>query len=174
MMTVAVFFPALMGIGILASGTLLLADLVRRLMPNRGHRRRYRIAVGTYGVIAATARTTGTQLEPPAFLTRRRRNRSTYLLVVAVAVGVGLAALASGLAAYRDSLGVFYQSPWAMGLGIGVSSALFLVALVALALAATRSPGPRSLTWIVEHSPYGRITVPERSHNGPAHKGEAP
>lgn len=174
MITVAVFFPALMGIGILASGTLLLADLIRRLMPNRGQRRRYRIAVGTYGVIAATARTAGTQLEPPAFLTRRRRNRGTYLLVVAVAVGLGIVALASGLAAYRDSLGVFYQSPWAMGLGIGVSSALFLVALVALALAATRSPGPRSLTWIVEHSPYGRITVPERSHSGPTHKGEAP
>lgn len=174
MITVAVFFPALMGIGILASGTLLLADLIRRLMPNRGQRRRYRIAVGTYGVIAATARTAGTQLEPPAFLTRRRRNRGTYLLVVAVAVGLGIVALASGLAAYRDSLGVFYQSPWAMGLGIGVSSALFLVALVALVLAATRSPGPRSLTWIVEHSPYGRITVPERSHSGPTHKGEAP
>ncbi len=174
MITVAVFFPALMGIGILASGTLLLADLVRRLMPNRGQRRRYRIAVGTYGIIAATARTTGTQLEPPTFLTRRRRHRGTYLLVVVVAVGLGLAALASGLAAYRDSLGVFYQSPWAMGLGIGVSTTLFLVAVVALTLAATRSRGPRSLTWIVEHSPYGRITVPERSQIGLVHKGEAP
>lgn len=174
MTTIGVFFPALMGIGILASGTLLLADLVRRLMPNRGQRRRYRIAVGTYGVIAATAKAAGSQLEPPAFLTRRRRNRGTYLLAVVVAVGLGLAALASGLAAYRDSLGVFYQSPWAMGLGIGVFSALFLVALVALALAASRSPEPRQLTWIVEHSPYGRITVPERSQIGPAHKGEAP
>ena len=169
-----VFFPALMGIGILASGTLLLADLVRRLMPNRGRRRRYRIAVGTYGVIASTARAAGTSLEPPTFLTRRPRNRTTYLLGGIVAVGLGAAALAAGLAAYRDPLGVFYQSPWLIGLGIGVSTALFLVAVVALALAVARTRTPGPLNWIVEHSPYGRITVPDRNDMGMARKGASP
>jgi hypothetical protein len=172
MISLGVFFPALMGIGILASGALLLADLVRRLMPNRGRRRRYRIAVGTYGVIALTARAADVYLEPPAFLTRRRRNRATYALAAAISIGLGIAALTSGLAAYRDSLGVFYQSPWAIGLGIGVATGMFLIAAVALALAAAADPGPRPLNWIVEHSPYGRITVPERFAN--ATKGETP
>ncbi len=173
MITPAVFFPALMGIGILASGALLLADLVRRLMPNRGQRRRYRIAVGTYGVIASTADAAGIRLEPPPFLTRQRRNRMTYALVAALAIGLGIAALTAGLAAYRDALGVFYRSPWAMGLGIGGFAGLLLIAAVALALLAAGDPGPRPLTWIVEHSPYGRITVPERTAATTVTKGEA-
>lgn len=174
MISVGVFFPALMGIGILASGALLLADLVRRLMPNRGQRRRYRIAVGTYGVIAATAAAAGIRLEPPTFLTRRRRNRTTYGFAAAISIGLGAVALTAGLAAYRDALGVFYESPWAIGLGIGVSAGMFLIAAVALVLAATRDPGPRPLSWIVEHSPYGRITVPDRPAAGTVTKGEAP
>ena len=44
MITFGVFFPALMSAGILVSGVILLSDVVRRLMPNRGQRRRYRVA----------------------------------------------------------------------------------------------------------------------------------
>jgi hypothetical protein len=167
MITFGVFFPALMGAGILVSGVLLLSDIVRRLMPNRGRRRRYRVAMGTYGVIANTAKAAGTQVEPPQFLTRRARPRSVYLIIAFVSVGVGAAALWTGIDAFEDSLGVFYRSPWAMGIGVGVFTALVLVAAVALVLAVVRSSRSPALAWVVEHSPYGQIAVPQRTAVGP-------
>ena len=167
MITFGVFFPALMGAGILVSGVVLLSDIVRRLMPNRGRRRRYRVAMGTYGVIANAAKAAGTRLDPPQFLTRQIRPRGVYLGIALLSAGIGAAALWTGIDAFEDSHGVFYRSPWAMGIGVGVFSALVLVSAVALALAALRSSRSPTLTWVVEHSPYGQIAVPQRTAVGP-------
>ena len=140
----AVFFPALMGIGILASGTLLLADLVRRLMPNRGHRRRYRIAVGTYGVIAATADTmnaliagralqgcgaiAGVAMALAADLTRPER-RSMIMAVI----GIGIGAAIHGYVpedALADILGkgAWWSVPAGVALGIPLGGPANMVA----------------------------------------------
>ena len=162
MITFGVFFPALMSAGILVSGVILLSDAVRRLMPNRGQRRRYRVAMGTYGVIAKTAATVGVRIDPPEFLTRRLRPRSAYAATAAVCIGAGSAALWVGIDAFEDSHGVFYQSPWAIGLGVAALVAFGLVAFMALALTVVRSSRSASIAWVVEHSPYGRISVPQR------------
>lgn len=162
MITFGVFFPALMGAGILVSGVLLLSDTVRRLMPNRGQRRRHRIAVGTYGLIAATARTVGVSIDPPSFLTRRPRSRVTYLLVALIGTVAGATALWTGLDAYEDPLGVLFRSPWAIGLGVAALIAFLLVAGVALLLVVLKSSDSVALTWVVEHSPYGHLAIPQR------------
>ncbi len=161
MMVFGVFFPALMGAGILVSGVLLLSDTVRRLMPNRGQRRRHRVAVGTYGLIAATARTVGMSMDPPSFLTRRPRSRTTYLLVAMIGIIAGAIALSTGLDAYGDPLGVFFRSPWAIGLGVAALIACLVIAGVAITLALLESSDFAALTWVVEHSPYGHLAVPQ-------------
>ncbi len=163
MITMAVFFPALMGAGILVSGALLLWDAVRRLMPNRGQRRRYRIAVGTFGVIANVARTVGVRMDPPSFLTRRSRSNTTYVLVAVLSVCLGSVALSTGLDAYEDPIGVFYGSPWAIGLGVFAFAALVVAGGIALTLVFLESSNSAVLTWIVEHSPYGHLAVPSRT-----------
>jgi hypothetical protein len=162
MTTFGVFFPALMGAGILVSGVVLISDVVRRLLPNRGQRRRYRVALGTYGVIARVALTVGVHMDPPEFLTRRLRARWVYLVTAAVCVGAGAAGLWVGIDAFEDSLGVFYRSPWAIGLGVGFFVALLLVAAMALTLAVFRSSRSPAINWVVVHSPYGQISVPQR------------
>lgn len=160
MITFGVFFPALMGAGILVSGVVLLSDVVRRLMPNRGQRRRYRVALGTYGVIARVALTAGVRMDPPEFLTRRLRARWVYVVTAVVSIAAGAAALWVGIDAFEDALGVFYRSPWAIGLGVGAFVAFLLVALMALTLSVTGSSRWPAVSWVVVHSPFGRISVP--------------
>ena len=91
-MTVAVFFPSLMGVGILVSGALLISDWVRRLLPQGSLRRKHHVIIGTYGSIAETVDAAGYHLEEPWFLKRGLRERSTYLML---AVGSTVAAVAS-------------------------------------------------------------------------------
>lgn len=158
-MILGVFFPSLMGFGILVSGALLLAEVVNRLLPHRGRRRRHRIAVGAYGIVAQAAAVTGRRLAVPGFLVREFRSRATYL-AAAFVLGVGsLTALTSGLAAYRDVRGVFYHSPWAYGLGVGFGVALGLLALGALVLAVGHHRLPRWVHRVVGQSALGRLRV---------------
>jgi hypothetical protein len=101
-------------------------------------------------------------MDPPEFLTRRLRARWVYLVTAAVCVGAGAAGLWVGIDAFEDSLGVFYRSPWAIGLGVGFLVALLLMAAMALTLAAFRSSRSPAINWVVVHSPYGQISVPQR------------
>jgi hypothetical protein len=161
-MILGVFFPSLMGFGILVSGALLLADVVNRLLPHRGRRRRHRIAVGAHGIVNRAASATGRGLVPPAFLIRQFRNRTAYL-AAALVLGVGgVFAFAAGLAAHADVRGVFYRSPWAFGLGVGFGIALGVLALGALVLAVGHRRLPRWVHQIVGHSPLGRLRIPPR------------
>ncbi len=160
-MTLAVFFPSLMGFGILVSGALLISDVVHRMLPNQGRRRRHRLAVGTHGVVARAAHVAGTRLEPPSFLTRTLRSRWAYataLLIAAAGAGV---VLVSGLAAHGDPKGLFYDSPWIFGLSIGFGAAFALTALLALTMAVVYRHVPRPLRWLVRTTVVGRLRVPE-------------
>lgn len=174
MTSLAVFFPALMGAGILVSGVLLLWDVVRQLMPNQGQRRRYRNAVGTYGVVASTARTAGLTVDRPKFLTRRRRSTLTYLAIAAVSIGLAGISLSTGLDAYEDPLSVFAGSPWAVGIGVAAFVLLLLIAAVALVILAFGSSDIRVVRWIVEHSVFGHLTVPKRMTVGPPRRKDEP
>ena len=159
-MTLAVFFPSLMGFGILVSGALLVSDAVHRMLPNRGRRRRYRIALGAHGVVSHAATVARKPIDPPGFLTRSFRSRMAYLATAVIAVGASSAVVVSGIALYRDDKGVFYESPWISGLTISFAVAFSLMALIAVVLAAGHRRSPLPLRWIVHNTFAGRLEVP--------------
>ena len=96
-MVLAVFFPSLMGVGIIASGAVLLSDLVLRLLPNRGMRRSRRVALGAYGVVAAAAAAAGRTVRRSELLDRVPRRRTVYGMLAASAAIYFVAIWAAGL-----------------------------------------------------------------------------
>jgi hypothetical protein len=157
-----VFVPSLMGIGIIVSAALLISDGIRRLIPRRRLEHRHRVAVGTFVVVERAARAAGRALEPPSFLQRGLRSRAGYLVLGATLVAVGSAAIGIGISAYRDPLGVFFASPWALGLGWGIGSLAMLSGLVAFVLAVVHRQLPAPFQGIVTATWYGRLVVPDR------------
>jgi len=160
MIVLGVFFPSLMGFGILVSGALLVSDAVHKLLPNQGRRRRRRIVIGAYGVMAAAARTTGRELPGPSFLRRAIRSRREYLGVALVAAGALWLTVVAGNEAYEDAKGVFHSSPWISGLTIGFGIAFGLVALAAGVLAIVHRRSPRWVDWLIENTIVGRLRIP--------------
>jgi hypothetical protein len=159
-MTLAVFFPSLMGVGILISGVLLVSDWIRRLLPHRTLRRKHDVVVGTYGVIADAVGAAGYRLKEPWFLKRGLRNRTTYLGLSGGLALLGVGSIWAGAQFYADPLGLFYKSPWAVGIGTGVGAALLSVALVCLVSAVAYQSAPRPIAWLVSESPLGRLILP--------------
>lgn len=159
-MTLAVFFPSLMGFGILVSGALLVGDLVNKALPRSARRREYRVAAGAYGALVTVASTAGRQVPRPHFLVRTLRARATYGLAALALGGVAVAGWSAPMAAYNDVRGVFHESPWMLGLAIGIAIGFALMALVAVALAAAYRRSPQWLLWLVRSTPVGRIQVP--------------
>ena len=83
-MTLAVFFPSLMGVGILISGALLISDWVRRVLPKGAVRREHNVIVGIYGSISDAIDAAGYHLEEPWFLHRGLRRRWVYLAIAPI------------------------------------------------------------------------------------------
>lgn len=172
-MTVAVFFPSLMGVGILVSGALLISDWVRRLFPQGSIRRKHNVVVGTYGAVADAIDAAGYHLEEPWFLGRGLRNRSTYLTSSAVLWLAGVASMWVGREFFDDPLGLFYKSPWAIGIGYGVGAALMTVAAVCLFVAITYEATPRPVMYLVTETSLGRIILPtDEDHEAALNKIE--
>lgn len=160
MTVLGVFFPSLMGFGILVSGALLVADVVHKMLPHQGRRRRRRVAIGAYGLVAAAARSVGRNLPVPGFLTRSFRSRTEYFGVALVAMGAGWLVVVAGTEAYDDARGLFFSSPWIAGLTVGFAVASGITALAGLLLAIVHRRLPRRVHWIVEHSVLGRLRTP--------------
>ena len=159
-MMLAVFFPSLMGVGILISGALLISDWVRRLLPRSHLRRKHNVVVGTYGSITETVDAAGYHLEEPWFLKRGLRERRTYLIW---ALGLGVAALLSSWAGqqfFDDPLGLFYESPWVIGIGYGVGAALLLLAILCFGIGFAYRSTPQLLMRLITDTSLGRIILP--------------
>lgn len=159
-MTVAVFFPSLMGVGILVSGALLISDWVRRLLPQGRVRRKHHVVIGTYGAIAETVDAAGYRLEEPWFLSRGLRERTTYLGLAVGLIVAGLTSIWVGVEFYEDPLGLFYQSPWATGIGYGVGAALLLLAALCAFIGIAYQSTPPLIMRLVAETSLGRIILP--------------
>ena len=162
-MTLAVFFPSLMGVGILISGALLISDWMRRLFPQSRIRRQHGVVVGTYGTVTDAIDAAGYRLAEPSFLHRGLRRRATYLALAILFVSFGVGAVWAGRAFYMDPRGLFYRSPWATGIGHGVGTAAFCLATLCLVIAIWYRRLPRPVERLVEETSLGRFVLPSRS-----------
>ena len=167
-MSVAVFFPSLMGVGILISGTLLVSDWMRRMLPQGRIRKQHNVVVGIYGSIADAVDAAGYHLEEPWFLRRGLRRRLTYLAAAAALGVVGALSMWIGVEFYNDPKGLFYRSPWATGLGYGVGSAAVVAAAVSLAIGVVYQSLPRFMKTLVEETYVGRIVLPTQADHDAA------
>lgn len=159
-MTLAVFFPSLMGVGILISGALLISDWLRRLLPHGAFRRRHNVIVGTYGSIAGAVGAAGYHLKEPWFLKRGLRRRWSYFAASGGLILLGAGSIWVGVELYTDSLGLFYQSPWAVGIGYGIGAALLLWALLCLVVAIAYRSSPGFIMWLISETSLGMLILP--------------
>ncbi|MCP4308080.1 MAG: hypothetical protein GY788_25040 [bacterium] len=172
-MTLAVFFPSLMGVGILISGALLISDGLRRLFPKGSLRRKHNVVVGTYGAVGDAVDAAGYRLEEPWFVRRGLRTRIAYIIAAIVLVAAGILSALVGERFFDDPLGVFYESPWAIGLGYGFGTAFWLLALLCLTIAALYRSPPRLIMRLVNETSLGRIVLPtDADHRKAVHNIE--
>jgi hypothetical protein len=156
----AVFFPSLMGVGIIASGALLLSDWLRRLLPQGRIRRQHDVVVGAYGAVTDAVAAAGYRLVEPWFIRRGLRRRRTYLLLALTSGLLGTGSVRAGLAFYNDPRGLFFTSPWVIGIGYGVGAAAGLLALSCVGITVWYHHPSRVLRHLVEETPLGRYLLP--------------
>ncbi|MGI9649210.1 MAG: hypothetical protein ACR2OI_11880 [Acidimicrobiia bacterium] len=155
-----VFVPALMGVGMIVSGILVIADWVQNLLPNGRVRRKQAIAAGAMGVVVSVAQAAGHDVSGPDFHQREWRPRWAYLVTAFIFVGIGAGALTAGLLAFNDDSGLLYRNPWMVGLGVGTASILGLVSLQLLFFAAIHRRSFRAAHVLVETTWFGRLKPP--------------
>lgn len=157
----AVFVPGLMGAGILVSGGILLADGIRKLMPNRGVRRQVVVAQGVRGVVAGVARAAGLEVREGDLFQRDLRRRWAYLALSLGLLGVAAVIIRAGVAAFVHH-GTLHGNPWAIGLGLGLGIPFLLAGGLALTIAARYRRSPGSLLRPVRRTWLGRLrALPE-------------
>ncbi len=155
-----VFVPALMGVGMIVSGILVIADWVHGLLPNGRVRRKQQIAAGAKGLVVSVAQAAGHDVVGPDFRQREWRPRWAYVMAVVVFVGVGAAALAAGLLAFNDDAGILYRNPWMVGLGVGTASVLGLASLQLIFFAVVHRRSFRAAHVLVETTWFGQLKAP--------------
>ncbi len=155
-----VFVPALMGVGMIVSGILVIADWLQGLLPNGRVRRKQLVASGAKGVVVSVAQAAGYDIAGPDFHAREWRARWAYAGWVAVFASIGSVALLVGLLAFNDDAGLFYRNPWMVGIGTGTAGVLGLVSLQLLFFAAVHRRSFRAAHVLVETTWFGRLKMP--------------
>ncbi|NNC91409.1 MAG: hypothetical protein HKN80_02830 [Acidimicrobiia bacterium] len=157
-----VFVPALMGVGMIVSGLLVIADWVQGVLPNGRIRRKQEIASGAAGVVKSVAEAAGHDVAGPDYHSREWRPRWAYAVSVVVFVAIGAGALLAGLLAFNDDAGLLYRNPWMVGLGVGTAGVLGLLALQLLFFALVHRRSFRAAHVLVETTWFGRLKMPPR------------
>ena len=165
---IAVFFPSLMGVGILISGALLISDWLRRLLPHGALRRRHNVIVGTYGAIAGAVAAAGHELNEPWFLRRGLRRRWWYFAVSGGLMLLAAGAIWAGVEFYTDSRGLFYRSPWAVGIGYGIGAVFLLLSVFCLVVGIAYRSAPAFLMWLISETPLGMLILPSQEEQAEA------
>ncbi|MBI4260526.1 MAG: hypothetical protein HY658_08165 [Actinobacteria bacterium] len=156
----AVFVPGLMGAGILVSAGILLADGLRRLVPNRGLRRRIAWVRGVHGVVAAAARSAGQDVAPDDPYCRDFRPRWTYLGAGATLAVAGVLLAVAGAASFEDPSGILHDNPWPLWAGGTTGGLVLLGGVFLLALGAVHRRAPVPVRRLVANSILGKLVPP--------------
>lgn len=158
-----VFVPALMGVGILVSGVLVLAEWLRRLVPSAGVRRRLDIVEGALGVVQGAASVARLSVSGPDLRRRLWRPRWAYLVATLLTAGAAAFVLTAAMNVWNDDLSVFFRNPWIMVIGVAGAAVFGLVALTNLVLAVFHTRSGRIAHFLVERTQLGRMAPPPDS-----------
>ena len=158
-----VVVPALMGVGMIVSGVLVVADFVRKLFPSRGVHRKQQIARGAHGVVASVAQAAGYKVEGPAFYRRGFRSRFAYLSAAFVSAAAAAGVLMLGFNAVADEASQLYKNGMIVGISVAVGAAFGLLALQLLFFAVVHKRSFAVAHLLVETTWFGRPLVPPAS-----------
>lgn len=157
-----VVVPALMGVGMIVSGALVVADFVRKLFPSRGVHRKQQIARGAHGVVASVARAAGYEVEGPLFYRRGFRSRLAYLGSALVAAGIAVAVLALGIVTVSNQESQLHENGVLLGIAVAVGAAFGLLSLQLLFFAIVHERSFAAGRLLVATTWFGRpLTPPE-------------
>ncbi len=155
-----VVVPALMGVGMLVSGALVVADFVRKLFPSRGVHRRQQIARGAHGVVAGVAQAAGYEVEGPAFYQRGFRRRVTYFASALISAAIAVAVVALGITTVANEESQLHENGLLLGVAIAVGAAFGLLALQLLFFAIVHEKSFAAGRLLVATTWFGRPLAP--------------
>lgn len=158
-----VFVPGLMGAGILLSAVILVSDGVRKLLPNRGVRRRLKVVLAVRRIVVDVAEAAGIDVEERNLVRRERRPAAVYLLVAFVALPLAVLVARWGFNAYSSSGSALEGNAMAIFYGMVGALAVGLPGLVSLWLSMPRLRPPQAVNWLVRRTPFGRLSAPPES-----------
>ena len=154
-----VFVPSIMGVGILASLAILVADGLRALSPHRSDVRRRALARRrALPVVAPLAAALGLPPPVPPPVRRRLRSRRFYSGLFLISGAISLYVAIGSTANYLRPGGYLEGVVWMQLLATSASLFFLGISVVALALVVRYPGGPRWARSVVDHSPLG---VPE-------------
>ena len=161
-----VVVPALMGIGMIVSGVLVVGDFVRKLFPSRGVHRKQQIARGAHGVVANIAAAAGYQVEGPSFYRRGFRSRLAYLGSAIVSAAIAAGVVAYGFSTINDQASQLYQNGMVIGIAIVAGTVFGLLALQLFFFAIVHQRSFMAAHVLVETTWFGRPLLPPASPEG--------
>lgn len=156
----AVFFPALMAVGILVSGAVIVGDWIAALLPSREARRRQVVTRHALALVRRIAAATGAEMVTLPIAARVARARRFYLIVAVALVALGALAVRFGEALYRDPLGWLRNDPWTLALGYGFGATLLVLGVITVIPAAVTLQSGRVVRALVEHTWLGKPAFP--------------
>jgi hypothetical protein len=159
-MTLAVFVPALMAVGLLVSATIVVADWVSGLFPSRSVWRKQQVARDALGSVSRIAASVDTDLRTLDIRRRVRRARMVYVGAAIVFSVLGVIVVRFGEDLYEQPLDLLYDNPWSLAIGYGVGGFLLVVAAVSLIPAVVTFQRGRVVRALVEHTWLGKPASP--------------
>jgi hypothetical protein len=159
-MTLAVFVPALMAVGLLVSATIVVADWVSGLFPSRSVWRRQQVTRDALGSVSRIAAAIGTDVRLVEIRRRVRRTRTAYVTAAALFFLLGLVAVQFGQDLYEEPIGLLHANPWSLAIGYGLGGFLVVVALVSLIPAVVTLQRGRVVRALVERTWLGKPAMP--------------
>lgn len=156
----AVFLPALMAVGILVSGAIIVADWISGLLPSREVRRRQMVTRHALAVVRRIAATTGAEVAVLPLAQRVARARRFYLIAAGAFAALGVLTVRFGEDLYSEPFGWLEANPWTLALGYGLGGFLVGLAVVTLVPAVATLQSGRVVRALVEHTWLGKPALP--------------
>jgi hypothetical protein len=153
-----VFVPSIMGVGILASVAILVADGLRRVNPRRSDaRRRTLVSRRAHAIVAPVTTLLGVPAPVPPPIRRRLRSRRFYAELFMISAAMSLYVGIGSTANYLRPGGYLQGVLWMQVVATAASLFFLGIGVVALALVVRYPAAPRWARAVLDHSPLGAL-----------------